>query len=130
MRKRHIAVVYNAYMGEVPDPPEDRGRHHCVFQSGEDISKAALQRVGRVDHRGAGVVKGKHGHVARRPRQRLQGLHHVEPAVVIEFTSPGDVVILRGDEIEIITTRRPQSPFEFANSELHNVVVGLHAFAE
>jgi hypothetical protein len=31
-------------------------------------------------------------------------LHHVEPAVVIEFTSPGDVVVLRGDEIEIITT--------------------------
>jgi D-alanine-D-alanine ligase len=25
MRKRHIAVVYNAYMEEVADPPEDRG---------------------------------------------------------------------------------------------------------
>src|SRR5262245_34698699 len=25
MGKRHIAVVYNAYMEEVPDPPEDRG---------------------------------------------------------------------------------------------------------
>jgi D-alanine-D-alanine ligase len=25
MRKRHITVVYNAYMEEVPDPPEDRG---------------------------------------------------------------------------------------------------------
>jgi D-alanine-D-alanine ligase len=25
MRKRHIAVVYNAYMEEVPDRPEDRG---------------------------------------------------------------------------------------------------------
>ena len=62
-------------------------------------------------------------------------LHHLcaftlVAAVAIEFTSPGDVVILRGDEIEIITTRRPQSPFEFANSELYNVVVGLHAFAE
>jgi hypothetical protein len=31
----------------------------------EDIAKAALQRVGRVDHRGAGVVKGRHGHVAQ-----------------------------------------------------------------
>src|SRR5262245_34001979 len=25
MRKRHIAVVYNAYVQDVPDPPEDRG---------------------------------------------------------------------------------------------------------
>jgi D-alanine-D-alanine ligase len=25
MRKRHVAVIYNAYTEEVPDPPEDRG---------------------------------------------------------------------------------------------------------
>jgi hypothetical protein len=36
-------------------------------------------------------------------------LHHVEPAVVIEFTSPVDVVILRGDEIERVAAAYQRS---------------------
>ena len=69
------------------DPPEDRGRHHCVFQSGEDIAKAALQRVGRVDHRGA-VAAG----LAQLFRLKLTR-RRIEP---MQWMSLGLVVVLGG----------------------------------
>src|SRR5258708_36179675 len=45
MRKRHIAVVYNAYTEEVPDSPEDRGSTSDLRLQVRDVSRH-LRRLG------------------------------------------------------------------------------------
>jgi D-alanine-D-alanine ligase len=45
MRKRHIAVVYNAYMEDIPDPPEDRGSSSDLRVQVRNI-KRHLRRLG------------------------------------------------------------------------------------
>ena len=112
------------------DAPEDRGGQNCVLEASENVAQAALQRVGREHDGGAGIVEGKHGHVARGARQRLERLLRVEGTPRIGGASLGDRLILPGNEIEIITARRPQPAFEFADAELHDVVIGLRAFGE
>jgi hypothetical protein len=55
---------------------------------------------------------------------RVQHVHRVRGA------SLGDRFILPGNEIEIMRARCAQPPFESADSELHDVVIGLRTFGE
>ena len=112
------------------DAPKDRGGQNCVLEASENVAQAALQGVGREHDGGAGIVEGKHGHVARGARQRLERLLRVEGTPRIGGASLGDRLILPGNEIEIMRTRCAQPSFEFADPELHDVVIGLRAFGE
>ena len=48
----------------------------------------------------------------------------------IEVASVGECLVLLGDEIQVVAARGAQSAFVLANSGLHDIVLGLHAFAE
>ena len=112
------------------DPAEDGGGQNRVLQAGEDIAQAALQRVRRHYDRGARVVKGEHGDVARGACQRLGRLVQVERAGWVGRAPSGDRLVAPGDEVEVMRACRAEPSLEFADPDLHGVIVGLHAFGE
>ena len=100
-----------------------------MFEAGEDVPETALQRIARKNDARARMVVGEYGHVASGARQRLRSLNGVERHQRVRRAMDRDVLVLAGDEAQIVETRRTHASFQLSNTELDYVVLRLEAFA-